>query len=62
MSLVDSGHIAHSVEEICEKNEVGRDEQILDMERKGGERQNDQTEKKKKKEHLDLAIPEAITL
>lgn len=42
---------------------LSRDEQILDMERKkGGERQNDQTEKKKKKEHLDLAIPEAITL
>lgn len=40
---------------------LSRDEQILDMERKkGGERQSDQTKKKKK--HLDLAIPEAITL
>ena len=42
---------------------LSRDEQILDMERKkGGERQSDQTEKKKKNTHLDLAIPEAITL
>lgn len=41
---------------------LSRDKQILDMERKkGGERQSDQT-KKKKEEHLDLAIPEAITL